>query len=489
MSPFLTVGHAVSVAVAGTTISVGNGTFPENVTFSSQSGTSGAGCNITLKSTNGSGTALINGVVSTLTTPATIQNVNIDNSAYITIDHMNISNQSVSRDPNGVGITINNSSGTAGLTHDVTISNDYIHELCFDGIYMWPNVGGNILISGNQVYKAGHDAAIHIDGNAGGAAGTGTTAIDNDLSQTQQRPQLLGGIYSACRAYVSGDDADWFRAFGSGHIIGKPGHGNYAHDIPHGTTANPIDANEAHTDCIQTYISGLQHTVFEANTCRQNDAAAHTSWNESTGEIDGNGCSGCVNDVIFRNNVYANFSQGINLETGWQNVRVLNNTFDHITQEAIIYNSAVDTGSDAVNNIFYDVGNNSDGVIACITSVLPTYTTNDTFQRSGSQGTYCHNCTCPSTSVTDPKFAAYGDGTGSGADYRLCTAAGVPVAGCTGLSGIATAGTDLTSFTQDKVGTNRPQGIHRSIGAYEELLGVTRPCARNTRGCGYRFFP
>jgi len=58
--------------------------------------------------------------------------------------------------------------------------------------------------------------------------------------------------------------------------------------------------------------------------------------------------------------------QGINFEQSWNSVRVLSNTFDHITQEAVIYHKHIDSNSDVGNNIFFDVGGNvGDGAISC----------------------------------------------------------------------------------------------------------------------------
>jgi hypothetical protein len=417
-SPFLTIAHAISVAVPGTVINLNNGAWVENAIFSGVSGTTGAGCNITLRSTSGQ--------------IGHLKTVYLNNANYITIGpNLDISNQTGTQYPYGYGVHLDGTSN-----HD-TVTGNYIHELCHDGIFE-EAVGGYNLISGNTIYKA-EMSGITVNGNVGGAAGTGTTVIDNDVSQTQMRPDLLGGIYVGCGS--SGTDADFIRVFGGGHVIGTPGHGNYLHDIPHNTTANPLGASEPHTDCVQTFSATLTNTVIDSNTCREPDTAAWTAWNTEVSDLDGS----LVSSVTYRNNVFANLRQGINLESNWSSIHVYSNTFDHIAQEAIIFHQAVDGATDVENNIFYDVGAGTDGTIACSTSTLPTYTTNDAYMRSGGVGSYCGSCTCPTSLSVVPGFTNSGDGTGLGANYHLATG-----------SGLAILGTTIGSFSVDKDNVTRP---------------------------------
>jgi hypothetical protein len=276
---------------------------------------------------------------------------------------------------------------------------------------------------------------------------------------------LVGGIFSACQApdlLPTGDpadDADWIRVFGSNHVISH----NNLHDIPHGTVANPIDVNEAHTDCFQTWdnggtVHGLQNSLFEGNFCRNSTTGAEVSSLEGT--VTGN---------TFRNNVFANLDQGFELDGDPQSSNhYYNNTFDHLSLEAIVYGGAVAPSGEVIeNNIFFDVGSGGDGPISCYSKAVPIWITNEADMRSGSVGNYCGGCTCPPTSVIEPGFVNYGDATGLGADYHLCFANGSP-AGCSAISGIANAGTTISSFSTDKDGTARPQGSGWAIGAYEE---------------------
>lgn len=442
-NPWKTVVHALSLASAGTVINLNNGTYAENATFSSLSGTTG--CNIQLRSTSGQ--------------VGHIKTVYINNSNFLTIGpDLDISNQTSTAYPNGYGVHID------GTSHDVTVTTNTIHDLCHDGIFEQPTVGVNITIDHNTITKA-QMSGINVNGNIGGAAGTGTTVTDNDISDTQQRPALTGGVFAACPAYAGGDDADWIRVFGGGHVIGTPGHGNNLHDIAHGTTANPTGAGEAHTDCFQSFSSTLTDTVIDSNTCRGSDTAAWTAWNIGVGDIQGTS----VARLTYRNNVFANLLQGINFETNVSSLHVYNNTFDHISQEAIIYHQHIDPQSDVTNNVFFDVGAGSDGPIACADSHPPDYLTNDAVMRSGSVGTFCNACACPMSLSIAPDFVDNGDGTGSGANYHLGAA-----------SAIKAAGTSIGSFSKDKDNLDRPQWSAWSLGAFELLAPTPTPTATAT---------
>jgi hypothetical protein len=126
-------------------------------------------------------------------------------------------------------------------------------------------------------------------------------------------------------------------------------------------------------------------------------------------------------------------------------VSFLNNTFDHIEQEAIIYQDARTSQDKVINNIFFDVGAGSDPFI---TSCNPTIENNDFFMRSGSPGSGC------SFLNNNPMFVSNGDSTGSGADYHL--QASSPLIGAGVVDGVS------TDF--DGVARSAPP----SIGAYEK---------------------
>jgi hypothetical protein len=437
-APYMTIAKAISMSAGGDVIYVNAGTYAEIATFNGKSGD--AGCHITLRSTTGQ--------------TAVLQGVQLNSSNYIDVQNLQLTHQDAAT-PDGYGVYI------SGTSHDDTVTGSYIHDLCHEGIYEESTVGNNITFDSNTIVRA-QMAGINIDG-------TGTTATNNDISYTQQRPRLVGGIFSVCQAPNltptgdPADDADWMRVFGSNHVVAH----NNLHDIPHGTVANPIDVNEAHTDCFQTWNNGtasggLVNTLFDSNTCRDSDTATWTNWGVEMGSFEGT-----VTGNTFRNNVFANLNQGLQLDGSPQSGNhYYNNTVDHIGQEAFIYGGA---SSNEVfeNNELFDVGAGGDGPISCYSSTVPTWTTNNASMRSGSVGNYCGSCNCPSTSSTAPGFVSSGDVTGAGANYHLCFASGSPV-GCSAISGIANSGTTISSFSIDKDGTPRPQGSGWSIGAYEE---------------------
>ena len=433
-APYRTVAKAISMSSAGDAIMVNAGTYAETAIFSGKSGT--ASCHITLTSTTGR--------------TAVLQGVELNSSNYVDIQNLELTHQA-SAVPNGYGVYI------SGTSHDDTVTGSYIHDLCHEGIYEEPTVGNHLTLDHDTIVRA-QMAGLNIDG-------TGTTATNNDISYTQQRPQLVGGIFSVCQAPDllprgnPADDADWIRAFGSNHVVSH----NNLHDIPHGTIANPIDVNEAHTDCFQTWDNGgtshgMQNSLFEGNFCRNSTSGAEVSSLEGT--VTGN---------TFRNNVFANLDQGFELDGNPQSGNhFYNNTFDHLALEAIVYGgSSAPSGEVIENNIFFDVGAGGDGPISCYNSTVPTWITNDVSMRSGSVGNYCGGCTCPASLTTVPGFVNYGNATGAGADYHLCFANGSP-SGCSALSGVANSGTTISSFSSDKDGIARPQGSGWSIGAYEE---------------------
>jgi len=432
------VAKAISMASVGDTISVNAGSYAEIATFNGKSGETG--CHIILKSTTGQ--------------TAVLQGVQLNSSNYIDVQNLELTHQDAAT-PDGYGVYI------SGTSHDDTVTGCYVHDLCHEGIYEESTIGNNITFDSDTIVRA-QMAGMNIDG-------TGTTATNNDISYTQQRPQLVGGIFSVCQApdlLPTGDpadDADWMRVFGRNHVIAH----NNLHDLPHGTIANPIDVNEAHTDRFQTWNNGtasggLVNTLFDSNTCSDSDTATWTTWGVEMGSFEGT-----VTGNTLRNNVFANLNQGLQLDGSPQSGNhYYNNTIDHIGQEAFIYGSA--SSNEVIeNNELFDVGAGGDGPISCYNQTVPAWTTNNTTMRSGGVGNYCGACTCPTSSSIAPGFISSGDDTGAGANYHLCFANGSPT-GCSAISGIANSGTTISSFSIDKDGTPRPQGSAWSIGAYEE---------------------
>jgi hypothetical protein len=428
----MTVNKAISVANPGNLISVANGSYAEIATFTSKSGLNA--CHLVLQSANPQGAVLFG--------------ARLTSSNFVDIQNFKFTNQTAST-PAGYGVYI------SGTSHDDTVTGDLITQLCHEGIYEEPTVGTNILLNLNTISFA-QMAGINVDGS-------GTTASNNDISQTQEMPKAVGGIYSVCQAFSPGnDDADWIRVFHSGHRILN----NNLHDIPHNTVANPLGTNEPHTDCFQTFGSAMTNSVFNANTCIGSDPASHTTWDEEVSSFEGT-----VTGNTFENNVFANLHQGFELDGSPQNNNhYYNNTFDHMTLEALVYGVVVGAGETVENNEFYDVGGGGDGVISCSSATLPTWTTNNATMRSGSVGTFCESCTCPSSTTLAPGFLSTGTINGTGADYHLCLGNNSPAGStCTALSPLADVATTISSFQTDHDGVSRPQGSGWSIGAYEQV--------------------
>lgn len=409
-APWLTIQHAVSTLIAGQTAIVEAGNYAERVTINS-SGTSALP--ITLQAASGASVTMLGFSIS---------------GSYWIINGFDISTQSNSNDGYGVYVF-----GSAAYD---TISNNYIHELCHEGIYMEPTVS-YISVIKNQIWKA-EMAGAQVDG-------TNDLIEGNEVWATQQQPVVLGGIYSACIT-PDGSDADGFRFFGQNHDFAH----NYIHDIVYGTAENP----DPHTDCFQTWGSSamkVDNVTIEANWCRWPSTAAqnHAGMFEGT--------SGPVGTLIFKNNVFADMEDGLIIGEGQPSgvaaVKIWNNTFDHIEQEAVDFNDTRSSADEVINNIFFDVGAGGDSYM-CLPGGSPIIEANDFYMRGGtSLGTYCSNA--PYISL-NPMFVNAGDSTGSGADYHLQSS-----------SPVIDNGVTLTQVPVDYDGTSRPIGGY-SIGAFQE---------------------
>ena len=95
------------------------------------------------------------------------------------------------------------------------------------------------------------------------------------------------------------------------------------------------------------------------------------------------GIDGAVGTLTYQNNVFSNMRQGINVGVNVATLKVFNNTWDHIVEEAIIFNDSRSGADEIINNIFYDVGGGGDSY-ACIPSGSPTIESNDFFMPGGS---------------------------------------------------------------------------------------------------------
>lgn len=325
----------------------------------------------------------------------------------------------------GYGIHV---SGSAG--HD-TIQNNYIHELCHEGIFMEPTVS-SISVLNNRIWRAE-------------MAGAQVNGIDdliqgNEVWGTQQEPVRAGGIYSGC-VTPDGADADAFRFFGQHNVFRS----NYLHDVYTALPTNP----DPHTDCFQTWGSAamkVDDILIERNICRW--PVASTKVDASTAMIEG--IEGPVGTVTFQNNQLSNMRQGIVVGKNVEALKIYNNTWDHIVEEGLIFNDMRSPADVIINNIYYDVGAGGDSY-AEVPSGSPVFQANDFYMPGGaSLGTY--PSVEPHLSV-DPKFVDYGDSTAAGADLHLQAS-----------SPLKRAGVAIPQVANDYYGTSRV-GAAYSIGA------------------------
>ena len=325
----------------------------------------------------------------------------------------------------GYGIHV---SGSAAYD---TIQGNYIHELCHEGIFMEPGVS-HISVLNNRIWRA-EMAGAQVDG-------TDDLIQGNEVWGTQQEPVLAGGIYSGC-VTPGGADADAFRFFGQRNVFRS----NYLHDIYTALPTNP----DPHTDCFQTWGSTamkVDDILIERNICRW--PVASTTVDASTAMIEG--IDGPVGTVTFQNNELSNMRQGIVVGNQVGALKIYNNTWDHIVEEALIFNDSRSPADEIINNIFYDVGAGGDAY-ASVPGGSPIFKANDFYMPGGaSVGSY--PSVEPFISVA-PMFLSYGNSTGAGADFHLRPDS--PLKG---------AGVTLPQVTNDFYGNSRGTTAY-SVGA------------------------
>jgi len=130
-------------------------------------------------------------------------------------------------------------------------------------------------------------------------------------------------------------------------------------------------------------------------------------------------------------------------------LKIYNNTWVHVTEQALLFNDFRSPADEIINNIFYDVGYSGDSY-AAVPSGSPIFEANDFYMPGGATvGTY--PTVEPFMSVA-PGFVNYGDATGAGADFHLGSG-----------SGLVSAGIVLPQVTNDFYGNSR--GATYSVGA------------------------
>jgi hypothetical protein len=326
-APWLTIGHAASVAQAGSTVYVGAGTYNESVLFAN-SGTSTAPIVF-----NGQGVAIVDGTgVACCTTPsfATSNGFLCCNTqglfeigaangvSYLTIEGFTIQNYktaSTSDVPLGIllagsGTGINILNNTVKNIQTTAGRRGNAYGIGVFGISATPL---SVTVSGNTVTGCltGQSETTTYNGNVQNFVVSNNTIYDNDNI---------------------GMDAIGFEGVGptgydqakNGDVYGNLIYNNSAHK-------NPGEGNEYDEDGL--YCDGCADVTFERNTLYGNDLNIEAA-SETAGEVS--------SDVIIRNNLsYAANSCGISVggyaksgTGGSSNITIVNNSlYDNDTQK------------------------------------------------------------------------------------------------------------------------------------------------------------
>ena len=342
-SPWRTIQKAASMLKAGQTAIVSAGNYGERVEVANSGALASP---ITLQVASGADVQLLG--------------FDLSGSNWV-LNGFDISTQTNGSE--GYGIYV-----TGSASYD-TIENNYIHELCHEGIFMDPTVS-HISVLTNRMWRA-EMAGAQVDG-------TYELIEGNEVWGTQQYPSYAGGIYAGC-TIGGGADADAFRFFGQHNVFRS----NNLHDIYTELPTNP----NPHTDCFQTWGSTAMEVddiLIEQNFCRW--PVASTTVDAETAMIEG--IDGLIGTVTFQNNELSDARQGIVVGSNVGALHVYNNTWDHIVEEGVIFNDMRSSADEFINNIYYDVGAGGDSY-AEVPSGSPVFEDNDFYMPGGgSLGTY-----------------------------------------------------------------------------------------------------
>jgi Right handed beta helix region len=419
-SAWRTVQHAATTMLAGDTAIVAQGTYNERVSIT-QSG-------ITIQADPNA-----------VTKPVVAQGFDIAANG-VTVNGFEISFQN-NVNPTGVGINVHDAS-------NVIVENNYLHDLCHEGIFMTPTVS-NVQVLNNQIVHP-TTAGINIDG-------TGDLIQGNTISGTYQHPSALGGAFAGCtNDGGSNADADGMRFFGANHIVRSNKISGIEYDFNDTTKPNP----NPHTDCFQTWGRSGENTtniLFERNWC---SAPTNGSLGSQCDVAVIQALNGPVGNLTFQNNQFQDLIRGIDAAlsgggTPVGQLNIYNNTFDNLDEEAIVVSGGGSRTDNIDNNIFYDVGTQWDGFIAY--SGGESFSANVFYRRAGAPGSglWWGGSAVPPYQAVDPLFVNYGDSTGVGADYHLCIAG---QNGCSATSTIGHTGATMPSVTNDYDGNSRNGG-------------------------------
>src|SRR4029077_7051816 len=144
----------------------------------------------------------------------------------------------------------------------------------------------------------------------------------------------------------------------------------------------------------------VDNILIERNLCRW--PVASIAVDAETAMIEG--VDGPVGTVTIQNNELSDMRQGIVVGANVAALKIYNNTWDHVLEEAVIFNDSRSPADEIINNIFYDVGAGGDSY-AEVPSGSPVFQGND-FRMPGGAGLGSYPTVEPYISV-DPMFANY----------------------------------------------------------------------------------
>jgi len=441
-SPWRTIQKAANTVVAGDVVTIGVGTYNENVTIS-KSGVSGSP--ITFQ---GSSKPTI--VASTPTTIACLSGSNACVLGIVTISGSRVifKNMEVGGAPIKPGVM-------AGITVSGSydeISDNFTHNTYKEGIKI--SSGSNNSLLRNYI-TYGVVSGIYFDG-------TNHLVEGNTITHSVTRgPDRV--FFSAS------SDPDGIRFFGSGTIV----RGNTIKDIYLDETP---ETDGPHSDCFQNWGNATNIT-FDRNYCELENTTTYANPMVKFMMIERLTGNAAVSGLKIINNIFIsknNVTQWSPIQLGGgtcstsyplSDITVANNTFVHtgnVIADFAILMRCTNTVS-IKNNTLYNYArsgyryinqdmNNNTGVDISNNSVY-------NYDGSSPTGGAYPGDNIAETWLKDPKFVNLGN-----LDLHLQST-----------SPLINRGTTISSITSDYDGSTRPQGGAYDMGAYEYGSGGTIP--------------
>jgi parallel beta-helix repeat protein len=428
--PWRTIQKGVNAAFAGDTVNIrGGGTYTEQINFP-RSGA--AGKPITVQAEPGTGNP-------TIKTPFTSQiwfgAFNIVDVAYITIQNLTFSGSAYGW---ALGTYSNSHSAEPYATHDIKILNNTFSNWGTDGTGTTSSCGTpndaekNCGVNGPTVFQYAYNVLVdgnHFSGNYGVNVGIGPsyngTYSNNIIDGTTHARLTSGNPRPVAAGFHEGGDDQGGPTARNNLIIGNrisgivtpdvDGYGIWCDINVHDSV---YDGNIIHDS--QTYALGIlteyrcTNITVQRNIIYNNFAGMRTS-DMVVGPSDG---SKFYNNVVFNNTQW-----GIAVNNA-KNTTVKNNiSMNNGSSQIFVSQYTVSNGITLSNNLYFK---NSPG-----TNIGLWNSTNDGEYNTANLNISQWVSQSGETGAknVDPLFA-----NSAAADFRLCTGAGQPVAGCTGAS-------------------------------------------------------